>query len=192
MNHLAADIRWTALEILDWLLAAAGDEVVSCAGGWTRTLNGFLVLLGWQDKDTTKWSSGKASFGKASSEGKMLVKQLNVLASFLRTGLGSSQQESEKVGDVNTFPLWHTEQHRLPKRSSCFDHLNLFGRLREEETELYDDTEDRMRLFMKYWPAIEHGLEGFTKEGGEVGRVSTVALKMVRECMQHYQDNAMN
>ncbi|KAI9721300.1 MAG: hypothetical protein M1812_002462 [Candelaria pacifica] len=185
MNHLAVDIRWTALDILEWLLTVAGDEVVSCAGGWTRTLHCFLVLLGWQGNDTTNWSSGKASFGKASSEGKMLVKQVNVLASFLHAGLGPQQQGVENVADASIFPLWHTKQHLLPKRSNCFDHLNLFGRPKEEETELYDDAEDRKRLLARYQPAIEHGLEGITKEGGEAGRTAAAALKTLKDCIRY-------
>ncbi|KAI9701287.1 MAG: rRNA processing protein [Candelina mexicana] len=192
MNHLAADIRWTALDILEWLLAVAGSEVVSCAGGWTRTLNCFLVLLGWQVNETTKWSSGKASFGKASSEGKMLVKQLNVLTSFLREGLGPQYQCSEEVENASNFPLWHAEQHMPPKQSSCFDHLSLFGRAREEETEFYDNAEDRAKLFNRYQPAVEHGLQGVTREGGEVGRTAAAALKTVKECMQYHQDDKVS
>lgn len=33
MTHLAADIRVSAVEVLEWLVEVAGVEVVSCAGG---------------------------------------------------------------------------------------------------------------------------------------------------------------
>lgn len=104
MTHLATDIRTFALDVLEWLLEVAGDEVVSCAGGWVKTLKCFLSLLGWQNESSGKWSAPK-SFGKAAGDSKVQVKQMNALASFLRAGLLHSERAAQAGSGVDTFPL---------------------------------------------------------------------------------------
>ncbi|KAI9878154.1 MAG: rRNA processing protein [Pleopsidium flavum] len=190
MTHLAADIRASAIELLDWLLEVAGQETVSCAGGWMKTMKCFLALLGWKiDDGTAKWSSSKASFGKAGSEGKALVKNLAVLASFIRVGLlPCSEMIDEEL--ASNFPLWETYYHTLPKRSHCFAHLNLFGPPRDEESEMYEDHEERQRMFhARFQKPVERGLETTKKEGGEVGRAAAVVFKVVSEGIDGYDIN---
>ncbi|KAI9817575.1 MAG: rRNA processing protein [Pycnora praestabilis] len=185
MTHLGADIRGNAIEVLVWLLEIAGDEVVSCAGGWIQTLKCFLALLGWQTDAGTKWSSSKASLGKAGSEGKELVRNLQAFAVFLRVGL-LAHSEDVQLSDQNMFPLWHAHQHMLPTSSYCFARLNLFSSLRDEDGDIYEDYEDRQRLFSKYVTAIEIGLESAKKEGGEVGRAAAAVTKVLKEVMEQY------
>ncbi|KZF20884.1 Pre-rRNA-processing protein ipi1 [Xylona heveae TC161] len=198
MTHLAPDIRSSSLDLLEWLLDVSGLEVVSCAGGWVKTLQCFLALLGWRVETGTasKWTStstslagtAKPTFGKAGSDGKYLVKKLHALALFLRTGL-LPPTEDGLIGkqDIITFPLWQTEQHLLPKRSACFAHLNLFGAPRDEESEMYEDREDRQGIFAeKFQPTIERGLDNARKEGGEVGRAAASVRKAVSEGMEGY------
>lgn len=182
MTHLAADIRVTAIEILDWLLEVAGQETVSCAGGWVKTLKCFLALLGWQNEDgVARWSSNKVSFGRAGSEGKALVKNLAVLASFVKAGLLPISETVEE-DPVSSFPLWGAHYHTLPKRSDCYAHLNLFGPPREEENEMYEDREERQRIFhTRFQASVERGLEASRKEGGEVGRAAAVLARAVIE-----------
>ena len=55
MTHLATEIRLFGLDVLEWLLQVAGDEVVSCAGGWVKMLKCFLSLLGWQSEASSKF-----------------------------------------------------------------------------------------------------------------------------------------
>lgn len=190
MTHLATEIRLFGLDVLEWLLAVAGDEVVSCAGGWVKMLKCFLSLLGWQSEASSKWSTGK-SYGKADT--KMQVKQMNALTSFLRAGLSHRQIiASVDISDSN-YPLWHTQHHILSERSNVYAHLNLFGAARDEEAEMYEDREDRQRLFRdRAEAAIVAGLEQATKGGGELGRAGAQLRKAVKEGMaDFYREDPM-
>ena len=186
MTHLAMDIRSSSMDILNWALDVAGSELVSCIGGWVKILNCFLAMLGWPNEEqAASWSSTKASFGKAGSESTALVKNLNTMASFLRAGL-----EPESISDhqASTFPLWHVRQHVLPERSNCFAHLNLFGPTRDEESEMYEDREDRQRVFhRRFQKAIGKGLAEARREGGEVGRAAAIVQKVLVEGMGGYE-----
>ncbi|KAL4805794.1 Rix1 complex component [Aspergillus unguis] len=127
MTHLAAEVRVSAVEVLGWLVGFAGGEVVGCAGGWVKTLNCFLSVLGWHVKPDLKWtslsssnptptssaatgagskagsgsgaSSGKASFGKAGVKGRPQVRFMSVLADFLDAGIGASSSLTSMSGD---------------------------------------------------------------------------------------------
>ncbi|KAH9875141.1 hypothetical protein J1614_004631 [Plenodomus biglobosus] len=181
MTHLAAEIRIFGLEVLDWLLNVAGDEVVSCAGGWVKMLKCFLSLLGWQSEASSKWSTAK-SYGKADS--KIQVKQMNALSAFLRTGLYHAQNVASVITSDSNFPLWQTEHHVLSERSNAYAHLNMFGATRDEEAEMYEDREDRQRVFHdRAETAIITGLEQATKGGGELGRAAAQLRKVIREGM---------
>jgi pre-rRNA-processing protein IPI1 len=184
MTHLANEIRNFGLDVLDWLLGVAGDEVVSCAGGWVKMLKCFLGLLGWQSEATSKWSAPK-SFGKADS--KIQSRQMNALTAFLRTGLCHAQATNSIVISANNFPLWQTEHHILSERSNAYAHLNLFGATRDEEAEMYEDREDRQRVFHdRAEVAVVAGLEQATKGGGELGRAAAQLRKVVKDGMADF------
>lgn len=185
MTHLAADIRTDALAVLEWLLEAAQDDIVTCPGGWVKTLNCFMSMMGWAvSSGSTKWTStSKASFGKA---GKSLPRQLLVLAQFLRAGLVESEAKAVPfIGGM--FPLWNVERHIIPTRSNAFAHLNLFGSSRDEEGEMYIDREDRQRVFHKrFQVSVETGIGNAKKEAGEAGRAAAVLTKVLRDGMSDY------
>ncbi|TAQ88685.1 hypothetical protein B7494_g2963 [Chlorociboria aeruginascens] len=186
MTHLAAEIRVDALDVLEWLLEVAQEDVVACPGGWVKTLKGFMSMMGWATSSgSTKWTTAsKASFGKT---GKAFPRQLLVLSQFLKAGLVKS--ENEGVGFVigGRFPLWDVEKHMVPTRSNAYAHLNLFGSSRDEEGEMYIDREDRQRVFHQRFQAIiEQGVESAKKEGGEAGRAAAVLSKVLREGMDDY------
>ncbi|XP_014552608.1 hypothetical protein COCVIDRAFT_109839 [Bipolaris victoriae FI3] len=184
MTHLATEIRLFGLDMLEWLLQVAGDEVVSCAGGWVKMLKCFLSLLGWQSEAASKWSTGR-SYGKADS--KMQVRQMSVLTSFLRTGLSHTQSATTIDINATDFPLWHTQHHMLSERSNAYAHLNLFGAARDEEAEMYEDREDRQRVFHeRAEAAIVAGLEEAIKAGGELGRAGAQLRKVSREGMADF------
>jgi pre-rRNA-processing protein IPI1 len=178
MTHLAADIRLSAVDVLCWLLEDSSSEVVSCAGGWYKTLNCFLTILGWSTQDTLKWSSNRASFGKSGSEGRPIARTLQALAEFIHAGIS---QQSADAGDAtlhNNFRMWDSDQHQVPQKSNAFGHLNLFGMPKDDETEMLEDCEDRRRVFDKTFRAsIEMGLEAARREGGDVGRAAAVLTK---------------
>ena len=183
MTHLAADIRISAMDILAWALDVAGEALVSSAGGWVKTLKCFLTMLGWWNGETNaSWSTSSASLSKISNRGKTLAKDLNVLGLFLRAGLAETgKSESLESSD---FPLSNVQYHSLPKTSNCFAHLNLFASVRNEEIEMYEDREERQKIFReKFQPAYLQGLESAKQEGGEVGRAAASLTKFLSEVM---------
>jgi len=184
MTHLATDIRTFGLDVLDWLLGVAGDEIVSCAGGWVKMLKCFLSLLGWQSEATSKWSASK-SYGKADT--KMQSRQMIALTAFLRAGLCHAQAITSTAISSGSFPLWQTEHHMLSERSNAYAHLNLFGATRDEEAEMYEDREDRQRVFHdRAEAAVVAGMEQATKGGGELGRAAAQLRKVMKEGMADF------
>ena len=186
MTHLAAEIRTDALAVLEWLLEVAKEDVITCPGGWVKTLKSFMSMIGWASSSgSTKWTSAsKASFGKA---GKALPRQLLVLAQFLKAGLAEAEAVSSVPVCGGLFPLWDVEKHMIPTRSNAFAQLNLFGSSRDEEGEMYVDREDRQRVFHKrFQRAVETGIENARKEGGETGRAAAALTKVLREGMNDY------
>ena len=178
------------MDILWWALEAAGQELVSCAGGWVKTLKCFLAMLSWPNNTSAAtWTSSSASFGNIGTEGKAYVKSLNVMAAFFRVGLVSGSEKSDGPPLVGTFPLWHVEHHILPKRSNCFAGLNLFGLPRDEEGEMYEDREDRQSIYHKrFRQAVDKGLDAAKREAGEVGRAAAGVKKVLIEGMHDYKD----
>ncbi|GIK06179.1 rRNA processing protein [Aspergillus viridinutans] len=192
MTHLAADIRVSAVEVLSWLVDVAGAEVVSCAGGWIKTLNCFLSVLGWHTEESSKWSGSRASFGKSGAKGQPMVKVLGALAVFLQAGIGRPDDgmgySSDTPNEVSgwDFPLCHAAQHMVPQATAPFVHLNLFGQPRDEEGEMYETREDRYRVFEnRFLGAVQRGLEGARSEGGEVGRASAGVSKVLKEAIAY-------
>ena len=188
MASLSPDIRSTSLDLLAWVLGTAGTSVVGCAGGWVKTLKSFAILLGWtvgkEEGDKGGWSrEGK------SSTGTLTDKILKTLAILLRAGLlpPKSEECAERslYGQrrVPGFPIRNMEAHMLPTKPNAFGYLNLFGPPRDEEGEMYEDLEDRRRVFstLGYEYAIKKGVEGLSKEGGELGRAAGSVKRVLRE-----------
>lgn len=182
MTHLAADIRLSAVEMLGWLIDVAGEAVVSAPGGWLKTLNCFLSVLGWHTAESAKWSSARASFGKAGkgAGGAVVVKVLNVLAEFLAVGLaGKSQSQSaQMLQDGGEEDL--CAPHMIPPVAAPYVYLNLFGAPRDEDADIYETAEERFRVFSgKVLGAVTRGLESARMDGGEVGRAAAGVSRVV-------------
>ncbi|KAJ5092636.1 Pre-rRNA-processing protein ipi1 [Penicillium alfredii] len=193
MTHLAADIRMSAVEVLSWMVETAGESVVTCAGGWIKTLNCFLSVLGWHTEESARWSSHRASFGKSGSQGRPMVKVLAALALFLDAGVGQPVlYESENLSDTEDgaaswpFPLCQTAHHMVTESAAPYAYLNLFGQPRDEEGEMYETREDRYRVFeTRFLPAVERGLKSAREEGGELGRASSGVTKVLKEAISY-------
>lgn len=195
MTHLAADIRVSAVEVLSWLVSAAGEQVVSCAGGWIKTMNCFLSVLGWHTEESSRWSSNRASFGKSGSQGRPMVKVLGALADFLEAGIGEpaslknddgSEREDISLSTAWPFPLCQTGQHMPSESSAPYAYLNLFGQPRDEEGEMYETREDRYRVFAAHFmTAVDRGLKSAREEGGELGRASSGVTKVLKEAKSY-------
>jgi pre-rRNA-processing protein IPI1 len=173
MAHMSNIIRTDALGIMEWLLEVAGDEVVSCPGGWLKTLNSFSSMLGWNPSlvsalSNQGWtSSSKPTLDARKKGSEAQVRQIQVLTQFLMAGFKPETPERH-----NPRAYWDTI-YRLPGTPSPFAHLNLFGAPRDEDSEMYPDRSSRQRVFDAKWRgAIAAGMEGAKKEGGNVGRAA--------------------
>ncbi|KAH8882736.1 hypothetical protein GQ53DRAFT_446706 [Thozetella sp. PMI_491] len=175
MTHLSAEIRADTLNVLEWLLEVAGDEAVSCPGGWLKTLSSFSSMLGWNA------NMGAASANKgwtSASKSDLLVKkgplvqarQILVLAQFIKAGFRPATPVA-----YDSRAYWDN-LYRPPRTPNSFAYLNLFGSPRDEDSEMYLDRESRQIIFDKKWRVtIAKGMDTAKKEGGAVGR-SAAAL----------------
>jgi pre-rRNA-processing protein IPI1 len=192
MTHLSAHIRAFALEVLEWLLGAMGQDIVSCAGGWMKTLKSFERQLGWQSQMTgTKgWSMYQQSGIRPGKETKAIAKQMTVLAAFIRAGIGAPAEQDVMIARgkmTSCFPYVGVKQNMLPERSNVFAHLYLFGPPPDEEGEMYQDREERQRIFgLRYEESIRAGIEHAKKEAGEIGRAAHLIRKAMDEGMKDY------
>lgn len=187
MTHLAAEIRNDAVLTLEWLLDSCGEAVVSCPGGWVKTLKAFMSMMGWTiSGGATKWTSAtKTSFGK---RGKAFPKQLMVLAQFLKVGIGRNVTETT-FHRGSHYPLWDVELHMIPLQSNPYAHLNLFGPGRDEEGEMYTERESRQRVFRhRFQASVEKGVENTKREGGEVGRAAAVLERTLTDSMNEFAE----
>lgn len=181
MTHLSNDIRSDTLNVLEWLLDVAGQETVSCPGGWLKTLNSFSSMLGWNPNvgsaaSNKGWTSAsKAALGtKKGPEAQ--VRQIQVLAKFLQTGF-----RPEPPVPYNPMAYWDNI-YRLPQTPNPFAYLNLFGAPRDEDSEMYPDRVSRQRVFDEKWrAAISAGMTGAKKEGGTVGRAAAALDRALGE-----------
>ncbi|OBT60673.1 hypothetical protein VE03_09883 [Pseudogymnoascus sp. 23342-1-I1] len=187
MTHLAVEIRNDALSVLEWLVETAPEYVVSCPGGWFKTLSSFMTMMGWAESvGSSKWSAAaKVTFGKG---GKSFPRQITVLAQFLKAGLGRVLTE-EPFQRGSCFPLWDADIHVISAQASPFAHLNLFGPVRDEESEMYTERESRQRVFrLRFQTSVDKGIESARKEGGEMGRAGAILGKVVTESMDDYDE----
>lgn len=190
MTHLATAIRETAIDALELLLKVGPEEVVSCSGGWLKTLNCFMSLLGWQTAEQSgAWSSTRLSTGKRVEEAKLLVKQLNVLGMFLAAGFKDTRNDKAASDSAaRLFPLTGGEGYQLYARSNPFRNLNLFGAPKDAESTMYDDADARKRAFDEQaLAAVARGVSAAKKEGGEVGRAAAGLEKVLVDGMGDYQ-----
>ncbi|KAI9751518.1 MAG: rRNA processing protein [Lichina confinis] len=131
MTSLSVDIRTDGIEILSWLLEAAGSDVVRSRDGWTKVLKCFVAVLGW-DKAAASNGGRLASTARPNATDKATARQLQVLGLLLRSGIGCAEPSSDEDEHV-TPPLWFTYQHLLPRQTNCFAHLDLFAQTQEED-----------------------------------------------------------
>lgn len=199
LMHLAADIRSSATDILLWAVESCpNNELVSCAGGWVKTLKDLMTVLHWGAPASSikqpglganAWTSSRGpTLGNAGAEGNLPAKTLNALAAIIRAGLISEEATQVPHQSKWPFPLQHVEAHTLPTRPNAFARLNLFGAPRDEEGEMYVEREERQRIFHKRFRAtIEAGVDAAKKEGGEVGRAAYRVGKAVKEGMEGFE-----
>lgn len=212
MCHLAAAMRSSSLEVLDWALEAAGRDLVTGPGGWLKMLKTFLVMLAWSGDDaqsanstTTTTSAGWTSSSRthfnrgAGTKDKVFIHALHALSLFLHTGLVSTfgdDEEEEEDYEANqarrNWPLRDVHRHMMPKRPNAFGYLQLFGPSSADDREWnqsLEDRADRQTEFHKRFRAvIESGVKALKQEGGEIGRAAAKIEKAVVDGMSDFEN----
>ncbi|CAL3964380.1 hypothetical protein PZA11_001750 [Diplocarpon coronariae] len=184
MTHLATEIRDDALNVLEWALETTGDACVKCPGGWVKTLNSFMSMLGWApDRSASKWSAeSKATFSSKSN--RSFARQVAVLSRFLEAGLNDVTVYPERSLEEITFD---PQTYMLPTVSDPFGYLNLFGPPRDEDATAYMDADARRGVFQRrFLAAVEKGAGDARRMGGETGRAGSGLAKVVREGMENF------
>lgn len=190
MTTLHSGVRAYSLEIFKWLIDCAGRDVVSCAGGWIKTLTCFQGLLGWQSptEQQNGWSSHQMPNARPEADRKTTKRQLVALTKFLEVGLGCSRQDLSANGHAKMFfPLRNSQQHILPRRSNTFTHLDLYDTTQDDESQIIEDVADRRRVFVeKFATPFQQGIANAIKEGGELGRTTASLRKVIQDGMAAY------
>lgn len=168
MTHLSADIGNDAIGFLEWLLDAADNDLVSCPGGWVKTLNTFCAMLGWSTSaGKDGWSSGGRNGSHRSKASLNQARAIEALTRFLHAGFAPEESETSNDDD------FLGALYRIPHDPNAFAYLNLTGQRRDEDGEMYPDRESRQRIFhRRFLTAISNGLDASKKEGGAPGRAS--------------------
>lgn len=185
MTHLSADISNDSLAVMEWLLEAAGSELVNCPGGWVKTLGTFCAMMGWAVSSSNGgWTSAARSSMKA-KDAQTLAKQINALCRLLQTGFAEESSESE-----NTVQYWDA-MYRVPRAPNSFEYLNLSGARRDEEGEMYSNREARQQVFhRKFLDAMTKGLDKAKKEGGATGRAASALEQILKVGLADFQPSA--
>ena len=167
-----------------------------------------MTLLGWQQQQqaggesgakqagTTistspapavgdKWSNLTSSSGNKPGDAKLRAKQIATLALFLETGfrapaVGSADSAARRAAE--NWPLWHVDAHTIGSRANPYGYLNLFGAVRDEEGEMYDDVQGRKEVYVELLhAAVNKGMQGAKREGGETGRAAATLDKVLTQ-----------
>ncbi|KAL8966277.1 MAG: hypothetical protein Q9183_003442 [Haloplaca sp. 2 TL-2023] len=188
LTHIAIQIRISTADMLIWALGCCGDAMVSCAGGWVKTLRSLMLMQGWSldpDKASLGWT--KTQLGQTDFQKKVMAQGRLALADFLKAGLYNLASTSVLSPTTWRFPLTHTAQHMIPKKSNPFGHLNLFGPPRDEDSGMYEDREDRQRIFHKLFEdPMTDGLREAKSEGGAMGRSAAEIGAIIKEGMKDF------
>lgn len=198
LHYPTAAMRSSTLDVLDWALGAAGQNVVTAPGGWVKMLESLMSMLNWSSgaptssKTTTGWTSGgsRSLLGKGVDD-KVFTHALQTLSSFLHVGLVpiSDDNELDYAATLQRdWPLRHVRQHMMPRRPNAFGYLNLFGTI-VKGNEAYEDRTERQAEFRKrFQPFVEKEVKALKLERGGMGNVAAKVEKAMVEAMADYED----
>ncbi|PNS14825.1 hypothetical protein CAC42_2054 [Sphaceloma murrayae] len=198
LTHMAADIRMSTLDVLDWLLKAAGDATVSCSGGWSGTIKRLSGVLGWQSEVTT----GRGNVGvPVTQKGwtnvprtkledtKLRARQISSLANLLETGLQSPDPETlttlRQRQAALAFPLWNMHAQLMGNTPNPFVHLDLFAEAeatKDDDSVVIVDWLGRQNVLRStHASGIIKGISDAKKEGGEIGRAARSVERVIKD-----------
>ena len=182
MTHLSSDISNDSLSVMEWLLEVADGELVTCPGGWVKTLSTFCAIMGWAVSSAAGgWTSG-ARAGLKAKDAQTLARQIAALTKFLQAGLKKEMSE-----DTHAARYWDN-LYRVPRAPNAFEYLNLSGARRDEEGEMYSNREARQQVFhRRFLGPMTKGVEDSKKQGGATGRVASALEQMLREGMSDFE-----
>lgn len=184
MLDLSAEVRHDALKFMDWLLDAAGEQLLELAGGWTKTIEAFMKMMAWKidapTKATGSWTTApKTTFG-AEAGGSSYAAQIAMLTKFVAMGL-RQPPAPEPLTDEQKWQ--HT--HSRPHGPNPFGHLQIFGP--PQDGEICADVEDRQRALWKWLVTIKKKAAEAKAEGGPAGRAAGELLTIVEEGMDGHE-----
>lgn len=187
MTHLSQDVKDDGLNYMEWILDAAGDDLVASPGCWVKPLKDFMSVLGWTVSATPSlaakgWTSAPRTTFGSKKFGHSFPRQMMVLAKFLELGfkpvVPSPWAPNDWVQNISTIPL----------TPDPFGYLGLFKPPRDEDSEIYRNREDRQEIFARrFMDAVEAGVDMAKKEGGAAGRAAAVLDQALRDGMGDYE-----
>lgn len=184
MTHLSADISNDSLSVMEWLLDVAADELVSCPGGWVKTLDTFCAMMGWARKSSNGgWTSGSRVALRA-KDSSTQARQISALAKMLQAGLSAS----EVIADEDEEDTWDS-LYVVPRDPKSFDYLNLNTGSRNDDEQMYASREERQQVFKsRFHESISLGAEDALKIGGVTGRAAATLRKVLVDEMADYEE----
>lgn len=187
MTHLSTDISNDALSAMDWLLDAADDELVTCPGGWVKTLSTFCAIMGWTVTTISKgWTSGAgARSTMKAKDAQSHARRIASLTKFLEAGFKPELAPTDEASQY-----WDN-LYRIPRSTNPFEYLNLSGARRDEDGEMYADRQARKHVFQRrFYDSMLKGIEQSKKEGGVAGRAVSALDDLLKEAMKDYDGSS--
>lgn len=182
ITHLSSDISNDSLGVMEWLLDVADDELVTCPGGWVKTLSTFCATMGWSvSLSSGGWTSG-ARAGLKAKDARNLTRQIIALSRFIEAGFRAGTTKDRKASDY-----WDN-LYRLPRAANAFEYLNLTDERRDEEGEMYSSREARQQVFhRRFLVGVSEGVERAKKEGGSAGRAASSLDQILQQGMSDFE-----
>lgn len=191
MTHLSNDVSNDALGVMDWLLGFAADEIVSCAGGWVKTLETFCAMMGWTPKSSSSgWTSGSKVTLRA-KDSTTHARQISVLAKMVQAGLEPRPSAADDSKPDSAGGRWDY-LCRVPSDPKAFDYLNLNGSTSSnDQSQRYASREERQQVFKaRFSSSISKGASDALQAGGATGRAAAALQKALDAGLEDYEESS--
>ena len=104
------------------------------------------------------------------------AQQLTILAKFLKAGL-----KQEETIYIHHGQYWD-RLYRLDRSRDPYAYLNIYGKRRDGDGEMYQDREARQRAYQKRYAALVlAGLDQAKREAGAPGRAAAILMQVLRD-----------
>jgi len=185
LTHLSAEISQDALAVFNWLLDIAANELVSCPGGWTKSLASFCAILGWSSSKNAGWSVVPPKTNSQFQDQR--IAQISTLTRLIHAGLHHELDTYD-----NKTCDWAQDILTSCKLSASqwpIEHVNIFCNLRSQDSEALVSREARLQEFLvSFSQCLKKGGELARQEGGTLGRIAALLLQTMQDGLTGYQD----